>query len=201
MSAWLAVEIWAGWRAPAVVIPEGVDDVDLRGVATSFVQVKGRREHFGCYTEDETARHIENLWNRSLGTAPKPEWLELGLERLVVRLAHLGGRHANPPIEGPIRARLSKFCGASDLLPRTSIIVATSPREWAISLIADRLNCAPIAARMRFAELLVRVGVLADANGRLAPESYRGLFSPHRAAIAADGGSGLASHARRSSTV
>ncbi len=53
--------------------------------------------------------------------------------------------------------------------------MATSPQEWGISLIVDRLNCAPIAAQMCFAELLVRVGSLADANGRLAPENYRGL--------------------------
>src|SRR3546814_19466879 len=40
---------------------------------------------------------------------------------------------------------------------------------------SHRLNCTPIAAQMCFAELLVRVGALADANGRLSPESYRGL--------------------------
>src|SRR3546814_12181607 len=78
-------------------------------------------------------------------------------------------------IEGPISARLAKLSGSSDLLPRTSISVATSPQQWAISLIAHRLNCTPIAAQMCFAELLVRVGALADANGRLAPENYRGL--------------------------
>lgn len=53
--------------------------------------------------------------------------------------------------------------------------MATSPQEWAISLIVDRLSCAPIAAQMCFAELLIRVGALADANGRLASENYRGL--------------------------
>jgi hypothetical protein len=53
--------------------------------------------------------------------------------------------------------------------------VATSPQEWAISLIADRLSCAPIVAQMCFADLLVRVGSLADANGRLTSENYRGL--------------------------
>jgi hypothetical protein len=50
VSAWLAVEIWAGQRAPAIVIPEGGDDIELRGEATSFVQVKSRREHLGDYT-------------------------------------------------------------------------------------------------------------------------------------------------------
>ena len=175
VSAWLAVEIWAGRRPPAIVIPEGGDDVELRGEATSFVQVKSRREHLGDYTEGETAGNIEDLWNRSLGSAPGPERLELVLEREVAGLTPLDEQPANRSVEGPITARLSKLSWASDLLPRTSIIVATSPQEWAIGLIVDRLNCAPIAAQMCFAELLVRVGVLADANGRLAPESYRGL--------------------------
>src|SRR3546814_18356727 len=78
-------------------------------------------------------------------------------------------------IEGPISARLAKLSGSSDLLPRTSISVATSPQHWALSLIAHRLNGTPLAAQLCFAELLVRVGALADANGRLAPENNRGL--------------------------
>lgn len=175
VSAWLAVEIWAGQRAPAIVIPEGDDDIELRGEATSFVQVKSRREHLGDYTEGETVGHIEDLWNRSLGSAPQPQRLELVLEREVASLSPLDDHPTVRSVEGSISTRLSKFNGASDLLPRTSITVATSPQEWAISLIVARLNCTPIAAQMCFAELLVRVGSLADANGRLASENYRGV--------------------------
>lgn len=175
VSAWLAVEIWAGQRVPAIVIPEGGDDIELRGEATSFVQVKSRRVHLGDYTEGETVGHIEDLWNRSLGSAPRPQRLELVLEREVAGLNPLDDHPAVRSVEGTISTRLSKFNGASDLLPRTSITVATSPQEWAISLIVDRLNCAPVAAQMCFAELLVRVGSLADANGRLASENYRGV--------------------------
>ena len=176
VSAWLAVEIWAGRREPAIVIPEGGDDVELRGEETSFVQVKSRRVHLGNYTEGETTRHIQDLWKRALGFAPWPERLELVLEREVVGLTPSNDQSIVRSIEGPINTRLSKLSSeASDFIPRTSIIVATSPQEWAIRLISDRLNCAPIAAQMCFAELLVRVGVLADANGRLAPERYRGL--------------------------
>lgn len=175
MAAWLAVEIWARQRAPAIVIPEGGDDIELRGEATSFVQVKSRRVHLGDYREGETAGHIEDLWNRSLGTAPQPERLELVLEREVAGLSPLDDHPTVRSIEGPISTRISKFGGASDLLPRTSITVATSPQEWAMSLIVNRLSCAPIAAQMCFADLLVRVGSLADANGRLEAENYRGL--------------------------
>lgn len=175
VSAWLAVEIWAGQRAPAIVIPEGGDDIELRGEETSFLQVKSRREHLGDYTEGETVGHIGDLWNRSLGSAPQPQRLELVLEREVAGLSPPDDHPAARLIEGPISTRLAKFSGSSDLFPRTSIIVTTSPQESAISLIVDRLNCAPIAAQMCFADLLVRVGALADANGRLAPENYRGV--------------------------
>ena len=175
VSAWMAVEIWAGQRATAVVIPEGGDDIELRGEETSFVQVKSRREHLGDYTENETAGHIQDLWNRSLGSTPQPQRLELVLEREVRSLSPLDDHPTVRSVEGSISTRLSKFNGSSDLLPRTSITVATSPQEWAISLIIDRLNCAPIAAQMCFAELVVRVGSLADANGRLASVNYRGL--------------------------
>ncbi len=157
------------------MIPEGGDDIELRGEATSFFQVKSLREHLGDYTDGETAGHIEDLWNRSLGSEMRPERMELVLEREMASLPPLDEQPTVRSIEGPIIARLSKCSGASDLLPRTSIIVATSLQEWAISLIVDRLNCAPIAAQMFFAELLVRVGALADANGRLSPENYRGL--------------------------
>lgn len=169
------MEIWAGQRAPAIVIPEGGDDIELRGEATSFVQVKSRREHLGDYTEGETAGHIEDLWNRSLCSAPQPQRLELVLEREVEGLSPLNDHPAVRWIEGPISTRLAKFNGSSDLLRRTSIVVATSPQEWAIGLIVNRLNCAPFAAQMCFAELLVRLGSLADANGRLASENYRGV--------------------------
>ena len=175
ISAWLSVEIWAGQRSPAIVIPEGGDDIELRGEVTSFVQVKSRREHLGDYTEGETVGHIEDLWNRSLSYVPRPQRLELVLEREVKGLSPLDDHPAVRSIEAPISTRLSKFSGASDLLPRTSLTVVTSPQEWAISLIVDRLNCVPIAAQMCFAELLVRVGSLADVNGRLAPENYRGV--------------------------
>ncbi len=175
VSAWLVVEIWAGRRAPSTVIPEGGDDVELRGEETSFVQVKSRREHLGNYTEGEAAEYIEDLWNRSISSSPQPEQLELVLERNIGGLALLDEQPAKCVIEGPISVRLSKIVGATDLLPRTTVSVTTSPQEWAISLIADRLNCTPIAAQMCFAELLVRVGVLADENGRLTPQSYRGL--------------------------
>lgn len=175
VSAWLAVEIWACLRTPALVVPEGGDDVELRGEETSFVQVKSRREHLGNYTEGEAIGFIEDLWSRSLASTPQPQRLELVVEREIAGLSPRDDHSAVRPIEGPISRRLSQSSRASDFLPITSVVVATSPQEWAIRLIVERLNCAPIAAQMCFAELLIHVGTLADENGRLAQEDYRGL--------------------------
>lgn len=169
------MEIWAGQRKSATVIPEGGDDIELRSDATSFIQIKSRREHLGKYSEGETVGHIEDLWNRSLGSVMPPQQLELILEREVAGLKPLDDHPLFRSIEGTISGRLSKFSKASDLLPRTSITVVASPQECAISLIVDRLNCTPLAAQMCFAELLVRLGSLADTNGRLASENYRGV--------------------------
>lgn len=175
VSAWLAVEIWANRRAHAIVIPEGGDDVELRGDETTFVQVKSRRDHLGDYTEGEIAWYIESLWIRSLGSSPHPKKMELVLERNAAGLIMIESQPTRSAIEGPIAAKVSKLSLSSDYLPKTSILVVTSPQEWAINLITDRLNCTPIASQMCFAELLVRVGALADANGRLASDEYRGL--------------------------
>jgi len=174
VSAWLAVEIWAGQRTAAIMIPEGGDDVELRGEVSSLVQVKSRRSHLGDFLEGVTAGNIQELWARSPRNNAGPRF-ELILEREVANLALPDGQSTNCPIEGSIKTRLSKLKGAEDLLPKTAITVAGSPQERAISLIVNRIDCTPITAQMCFAELLVRVGALADANGRLTPENYRGL--------------------------
>ena len=175
VSVWLAVEIWAGRRALAILIPEGGDDVELRGKETSFVQIKSRREHLGKYTKGEAAEHVEDLWGRSLGTAPQPERLELVLEREVDGLDPLPGKPTYRSVQGLTKSKLSKFSGASDLFPKTSVIVSTKPREQTICLISNRQDCSQIAAEMCFAALLARVGTLANDNGRLTPEEYQGL--------------------------
>lgn len=175
VSVWLAVEIWAGRRESATLIPEGGDDVELRGEETSFVQIKSRREHLGKYTKGEAAEHVEDLWGRSLGTAPQPERLELVLEREVDGLDPLPGKPTYRSVQGLTKSKLSKFSRASDLFAITSVIVSTMPREQTICLISNRQGCSPFAAEMCFAALLARVGTLANDNGRLTPEDYQGL--------------------------
>ena len=155
VSAWLAVEIWAGRRAPAILIPEGGDDVELRGEETTFIQVKSRREHLGDYSEGAAAGHIKDLWSRCLGSSPQPDRLELILERNVIGLDPAGDESAAHTIKGPIAAGLVAITGSDDFFPKTSIVVSASPQESSISTISNRLNCSPT-----FNELMVATGGL-----------------------------------------
>ena len=67
VSAWLAAAIWTGQRAPAIVIPEGGDDIELRDEATSFVQVKSGCEHLGTIRK---ARQPDTLKIYGIGRSP-----------------------------------------------------------------------------------------------------------------------------------
>ena len=73
VSVWLTVEVWAGRRPSATVIPEGGDDIEMRGAFTSFVQVNSRREHLGGYhrgRSGETHRGTVDQEHRIVSAAP-----------------------------------------------------------------------------------------------------------------------------------
>ena len=175
VSVWLAVEVWAGRRPPATVIPEGGDDIEMRGAFTTFVQVKSRREHLGGYSAGEAARHIEELWDRGTGSSPQPGRSELILERSVAGLTPASDGLPNVAADAPLARELERIGGWEQLLSRTTVSVAIDPQEASIAVIAERTGCAPLAAQMCFAELLNRVCALADANGTRQPEEYAGL--------------------------
>ena len=147
----------------------------MRGAFTSFVQVKSRREHLGGYTVGEAARHIEELWSRGIGSSQQSDRSELILERGVAGLTSASDGLPNVAGKGPLVRELKRIGGWEKLLSRTTISVATDPQEASIKAISKRTGCAPLAAQMCFAELLKRVGGLADANGTRQPEEYVGL--------------------------
>jgi len=131
VSVCLAVEIWAGRRAPAILIPEGGDDVELRGEESTFVQVKSRRDHLGNYSQGAAAEHIRDLWDRSLASSPQPDRMELVLERNVVGLSPGQKQPETYTIKGSIAKTLAGFNTFDDLRPKTSISVSISPQESA----------------------------------------------------------------------
>ena len=169
------MEVWAGRRPAATVIPEGGDDIEMRGARTTFVQVKSRREHLGSYSAGEAARHIEDLWARSRGSSPLPDRFELILERSVAGVPPVSDGLPNVTTNKLVGRELKRIAAWERVLPSTSVSVARSPQESSIATIVERMGCVPLAAQMCFAELLNQVGRLADANGTRSPERYAGL--------------------------
>ena len=175
VAVWLAVEVWAGRRPPATVIPEGGDDIEMRGALSTFMQVKSRREHLGGYSAGQAAKYIEELWARCAGSSPQPGRSELILERSVAGLTPASDGLPNVAADAPLAGELEWIDGWEQLLSGTTVSVATDPQEASIAVIAERSGCAPLAAQMCFAELLQRIGGLASANGTRHPERFAGL--------------------------
>lgn len=175
IAANLAVMIWADLRTPAIVIPEGGDDIELRGSEAVFVQVKSRREHLGQYQSSKVVSDISALWKRHDGTVPHPDRLELILERVVEGLVNQNDPAIPTDIDGELSTKLHGLPNAASLLKKTKLHIMTSPREAAIQTICDKTGCRPIAAQICFADLSKRVGDLADTNGLLQADNYQGL--------------------------
>lgn len=111
--------------------------------------------------------------------------LGIVLEQAAAGLIPVGVAPGQNTFGNTVLARLSQYASRSDLRQKTFIEIVPYPQQRAIDLIRERLGCSPLAAQMCFAELLVKIGVLADDNGRLAREHYRGLsISDTEAAIA-----------------
>ena len=175
IAVWLTVMIWSGRREAARVVPEGGDDIELRGDKTSFLQVKSRREHLGPYGVGETTSHICALWDRHDTAILQPNGLELILERGVAGLGQQVCDNYTIPIADDVLKSLSSKKGSSELLPKTKLLVVRSPHEDVVDMIVQRTGCQPIAAQLCHAELLVRIGAMADQNGKLDPKNYLGL--------------------------
>lgn len=177
------VASWAGEAAPALVIPEGGDDVERREEhRVALVQVKSRREHLGPLGLADAAKHVAELWGRAGRVDGEPFAYELVVERGVANC----GEWTVSGLPDPLARMLAEDPRAGPLLPRTRLVVAQAPREDAIRLVAGRAGCSPLAAELCVARIVARIGDLADANGRRTPANYFGLSTADVDAIVAD---------------
>lgn len=175
IAVWLALRIWAGVDPPGLIIPEGGDDIERKtALGCSLVQVKSLRAHLNRFSTASVQKHIKELWERQHKADPTPIGLDLVLEREIVGRDAVNGEI---PIDGPLAGALSSERYSGLLLAKTKILHAPEPAEASITLISDQTGCAPLAAQMCFARLLIEVGALADQNGVLGPTNYRGLSS------------------------
>lgn len=171
VAAWLCVQVWAGIDAAATIIPEGKDDVECRSqLGTTLIQVKSRREHLGPVPPSEARSFLQELWRRHDRITPPPQALQLILERPVAGQTSAGD--SGPPIGSLVSGRSeSTDCRAA----KTSIRLVSSPHAQSVAAIAGRTGCLPIVAQLCFAQLIRRVGALADDNGRRHPDEYLGM--------------------------
>ena len=176
VAAYLAIRVWAGVDAPAIIIPEGKDDVERRTAqGSSFVQVKSRREHLGMMPIASVKNYIKELWDRHDNATITTFNVTLVVECEIA--GHVTEFNGHVPILPSLLSKLPGGERGGHLLAKTIIMQMPAPRESSIQLIADSTGCSPLAAEICFAQLLTEVGQLADENGRLSPDDYRGLSS------------------------
>lgn len=173
IGAWLAVQCWTNHLRYGEVIPEGLDDYELRSSTdVAFAQVKSRRDHLGPFPIGEVAGFVRALWNRSVTTTAAPGKLILILER--------------PVTEGPaLEYGLQDHLGLAKILssdprwathaPLTQLWTVQTPSDVAVTAISKTVPCAPLAAQVQYAELLSRIGSLADINGLVKNGQFKSL--------------------------
>lgn len=177
VAAWFAVLSLGGETQWGLTLPEGGDDVELRGEGyVAFVQAKSRRMHLGRFPAREVAKHIRELWDRHDAARAKPSQLLLVLERPVSDEQE-GTPGKAYPIEGAgkLGTILCEDSRAALLLHKTRILVQPAPQEQSIEHIVPQLKCSPLVAQICFADILGRIGHLSDENGRRSMTSYEGL--------------------------
>lgn len=173
-GVWLATQCWSEELPYGEVVPEGLDDYELRGATRSaLVQVKSRRDHLGPFSASEAANFVRELWYRSEGaSSPLTGDLILLVEQPIAGGPTTDHRLADNP---SLAKAMASDPGWSSLAPRTLVWITPAPFEVALRSISRMMSCTPLAAQVHYAELLSRIGNLADANGLITDNRYAGL--------------------------
>lgn len=170
----LAVRCWTGDLPYGAVVPEGLDDYELRIAAAggALVQAKSRREHLGPFSVGEAADFVLKLWSRAEAAAFGAGDLILLLERPIS-----GGPETDHQlVEHSELAMLLQSDPRSDsLAPRTKVWLAPAPLESAVATISQAMSCQPLPAQVYFGELLQIVGALANQNGLVKDRRFEQL--------------------------
>lgn len=176
-GAWLAVRCWAGDLEYGSITPEGLDDAELSGIrGVAFIQMKSRRDQLGLYGTSDIAAFLRELWERAEGSPVTPNKVVLMLER-GIRSLELESNVSTPLADGSVG--LSRLLASDSLAKRwkarTEFMLAATPTESAIELLALRLGCTPLMAAIYFAAIADRVGRLSDENGTRSPSHFLSL--------------------------
>jgi len=173
VGVWLALRCWSQELSYGLVIPEGRDDYELKGINSSaLVQVKSRRDHMGLFPVSDVVGFVRALWNRYEASSDPSIELNLILERPIIhgpKTDYVLTEHS-----GLVDALQGDACWQL-LSSRTHIWIVAEPAEQAIETISDTFPCAPVAAQVYYGELLNHIGGLADENGMVKDGRYEGL--------------------------
>lgn len=174
VAAHLAVMGISGRYPYGMVIPEGRDDIELRGSEFRVLcQVKSRRDHMGPFNAKSIAGFIKKMWD-SKARQPTDRFL-LVLESDVAQRSsgetRLKDLSACPNLIAALKGQRSLSADVA----RTVVLVLPNPRADAVAELSARLGCAPQEAEVYFADLLGLVGQLADENGIREPAEYQGV--------------------------
>jgi len=174
VAAHLAVKGFAGNSEYGIVIPEGRDDLELRGQnGRILTQVKSRRDHMGPFRARAVADFIKKMWE-SKERQPDDRFL------LVIE-SNIGARSSSETFLLELAAYptiVSELQGRKALsvdVAKTQILVLPNPRVGAVAQIADQLGCTLLEAEVCFADLVGVAGQLSDDNGMRKPGTYQGI--------------------------
>lgn len=174
VAAHLAVIGFAGNTEYGMVIPEGRDDLELRGQGGRVLsQVKSRRDHMGPFRARVVAGFVKTMWE-SKSRQPDDRFL-------LVLESNVGARSSPETLLQELAAYpsiISELKGRKALsvdVAKTQVLVLPNPRVSAVEEISDQIGCTLLEAEVYFADLVGVVGQLADDNGMREPGAYQGI--------------------------
>lgn len=169
VGAWLAVSAWGETLPFGEIVPEGLDDFELRGRdRLAFVQAKSRRDGLGPFSAGEATQFIAELWRRHDAAPTTPDSLLLILERPIADwvLTELNeGPGLGLPLEIVARTALRDHADHAALATKTRVLVLDAPMEETVTALAEGLACPPFLAQVYQGELVRQIGELSDDNG------------------------------------
>lgn len=174
VAAYLAIMGFVGKYPYGMVIPEGRDDLELRGSeCRALCQVKSRRDHRGPFGAKEIAGFIKKMWESKARSLTDRFLLviESDVDKRSTSPSNLRDLNSYPSVIAELKARKSLAADAS----KTQVLVLPNPRVDAAAEIANALGCTQQEAHVYFADLLSIVGSAADANGMRKPADYLGI--------------------------
>jgi hypothetical protein len=179
VGAWIALEIAHG-AIDGVLVPEGLDDMQIEGADETAVQVKSRVLRRGPFRPAEAAVHIVDAWLADSGRTSPRAWVVL--ENGVKSTEQL--RSTDPPLsdclhpDSPLQRAISTAAAdrltaeqVKDYLTRTSVLALTwsDVDRLTDELLSEILTSTPAAGRTLIARGL-RAEIAAGTDNNATPD-------------------------------